>query len=296
MSKTYKYSETFYSFQGEGKYTGIPTAWIRFFLCNLQCNGFGQDEPTNPDSWELPYELIDVKDITRVEDLPVFEKGCDSSYTWAKKYRHLMHDKSADDIADELLDLCPERSFTHPKTKQPVHMAFTGGEPMLKQSQLAMVDIMQKLYNRGEIPAYVTVETNGTKPLTEELENFVEDYIYDLGYEWFWSVSPKLWSTAGEKPSKAIQPEVVGSYAKLSKHGQLKFVVNGSDESWKEVEDNVEAFRAAGCNFPVYIMGVGGTLEGLKVSEADIAAEAIKRGYNYSSRVHVHVFGNLIGT
>ena len=40
--KKYYYSEIFYSIQGEGHYTGVPTAWIRFFLCNLQCNGFGQ--------------------------------------------------------------------------------------------------------------------------------------------------------------------------------------------------------------------------------------------------------------
>jgi hypothetical protein len=41
-------------------------------------------------------------------------------------------------------------------------------------------------------------------------------------------------------------------------------------------------------------MGVGGTLEGLKVTESSIADEAINRGYNYTSRVHVHVYGNQI--
>ena len=48
--KKYYYSEIFHSIQGEGHYTGVPTAWIRFFLCNLQCSGFGQIDPTNPDS------------------------------------------------------------------------------------------------------------------------------------------------------------------------------------------------------------------------------------------------------
>ena len=58
--KKYYYSEIFYSIQGEGHYTGVPTAWIRFFLCNLQCNGFGQIDPTNPDTYELPFEDFDV--------------------------------------------------------------------------------------------------------------------------------------------------------------------------------------------------------------------------------------------
>ena len=117
--------------------------------------------------------------------------------------------------------------------------------------------------------------------------------------EWYWSISPKLWNTAGEKRSKAIKPEVVGQYAQLTmhsmQHGQLKFVVNGSNASWKEVEENVDSFRQAGCDFPVWIMGVGGTLEGLKITEAMIADEAIQRGYNYTSRVHVHIYGNAIG-
>jgi len=99
---SYKYSETFFSAQGEGQYIGVPSLWIRFFLCNLQCNGFGQQDPTNPDTYDLPYERIDLTDITRVEDLPVFDKGCDSSYTWAKKFRHLMKDKETTEIVDEL--------------------------------------------------------------------------------------------------------------------------------------------------------------------------------------------------
>ena len=52
IEKKFYYSEIFHSIQGEGHYTGVPTAWIRFFLCNLQCNGFGQIDPTNPDTYE----------------------------------------------------------------------------------------------------------------------------------------------------------------------------------------------------------------------------------------------------
>ncbi len=39
--KEYLYSEIFDSIQGEGTYTGVHSLWLRFFLCNLQCNGFG---------------------------------------------------------------------------------------------------------------------------------------------------------------------------------------------------------------------------------------------------------------
>ena len=68
IEKKFYYSEIFHSIQGEGHYTGVPTAWIRFFLCNLQCNGFGQIDPTNPDTYELPFENFDVSSVDKVED------------------------------------------------------------------------------------------------------------------------------------------------------------------------------------------------------------------------------------
>ena len=290
---SYKYSETFFSAQGEGQYIGIPSLWIRFFLCNLQCNGFGQEDPTNPDTYDLPYEKIDLTDITRVEDLPVFDKGCDSSYTWAKKFRHLMKDKEVDEIVDELEALLPLGSFKHPKTGQYNHMVFTGGEPMM--NQIAMRDILLEFSKRDNNSPYVTVETNGTKPLKDEGKEIIQFTNEALKGEWFWSISPKLWATAGEQAKRAIKPEVVGEYAQCSPYGQLKYVVNGSEEAWIEVEENTKLFREAGCNFPVWIMGVGDTFEGLVQTEASITDEAIQRGYNYTSRVHVHIYGNAIG-
>ena len=291
---TLKYSETFFSAQGEGQYVGIPSLWMRFFLCNLQCNGFGQKDPTNPETYELPYETIDITNIDSVFDLPVFDKGCDSSYTWSKKYSHLMTDKTVDEACDELTAHLPHGKFIHPATGQETHMVFTGGAPMIKGTQPGMMNILDEFGKRNNMPNYVTVETNGTRPIEDDFANFIQNWSAG-GREWYWSLSPKLWATAGEKSKKAIKPEVIGRYAEVSNKGQLKFVVNGTDESWREVEENIKLFREAGCNFPVWIMGVGGTYEGLVQTEATIADEAIQRGYYYTSRVHVHIYGNAIG-
>lgn len=301
-----KYSETFYSPQGEGKYVGVPSLWIRFFLCNLQCDGFGQTDPTDPSSYDLPYEKIDVTEITDVMDLPVFEKGCDSSYTWSKKYKHLITDRSVEETVNQLTEHLPTGTFVHTDSGQNIDMCFTGGEPMIKQTQQGIVEIMREFSARNNMPHRITVETNGTKPITQELVDLIDDMhlSWEFGglcrddgvpVEWYWSVSPKLWATAGEKASKAIKPDVVAEYAKVSNNGQLKFVVNGSQESWDEVEQNVRAFREAGVDWPVWIMGVGGTVEGLKMTEAMICDEAIHRGYFYTSRVHAHIYGNAIG-
>ena len=291
-----KYSETFYSAQGEGQYVGIPSLWMRFFLSNLQCNGFGQKDPTDPSTYDLPYEKLDITDITNVFDLPVFEKGCDSSYTWSKKYRHLITDKTVEEACDELTALLPHGKFVHPVTQQNAHMVFTGGEPMLKPTQPGMTEVIEEFKRRDNQPMNVTVETNGTKPITDDFAEWIQrEYTNWTGREWYWSLSPKLWSTAGEQHKRAIKPDVIGRYAEVSPAGQLKYVVNGTDESWREVEENTKLFRDAGCNYPVWIMGVGGTFEGLIQTEASIADEAIRRGYYYTSRVHVHIYGNAIG-
>ncbi len=311
--KKHKYSEIFYSFQGEGAYTGRPTAWIRFFMCNLQCDGFGQKDPTNPDTYVLPYQTVDISSIKRVEDLPVFEFGCDSSYTWSKKYGHLASDHTAPEIVERISRAFahptnPDGLFLHPVSGQENHMAFTGGEPMLKKSQAAIVDIMRTFYNARNTPRNITVETNGTQKLTDELIDVIEWHGASSEFggmvddargdsEWFWSCSPKLFSTSGEKSKKALKPEVVGQYADVSNHGQLKYVITGTDQSWDEVEAATENFRKEGVDWPVYIMPVGATLE--EQSEewiATVAVEAMKRGYYFSGRLHCYVFGNKIGT
>jgi len=322
----FKYSEIFKSIQGEGHYTGVPTMWIRWFLCNLQCSGFGQKDPADESTWELPYKEFDATQVKRIEDLPVWDKGCDSSYSWAKKFKHLCPSGTAAEIADELEDHLatehnPYKKFTVVKayemtdpddptsegyqkhSVQDTHLCMTGGEPMMKQSQVATMAVLKELESRNNLPRYVTIETNGTQELTPEMRTMITNFgrggphsIFRSG-EWFWSVSPKLLHTSGEPAERAIKPEIVRSYADVSPYGQLKFVVSGTKESWDELEQRVHDFRMAGVMWPVWIMPVGATVEEQSTDTVgEIANEAIERGYNVSARVHCYLWGNKIGT
>ena len=297
MSKEYFYSEIFHSVQGEGHYTGVPTAWLRFFLCNLQCNGFGQKDPTDESTYKLPYQDINVDDYETMEDLPVFEFGCDSSYSWSKKFKGLQRKGTVEVIADRIRqDMVsahnPKGLFNFGDTKQ--HMCFTGGEPLMAHAQQATIGIQDIFEAEGDAPTSTTYETNGTQRLGKPFIEWYEGYI-DRGNELFFSCSPKLWSVAGEKTEKAIQPEIVAEYRKLSPNGQLKFVINGTKESWWELDDTIRKFRDVGVDWPIWIMPVGATIEGQEICAADVATQAFKRGYNVSARVHTYIWGNAIG-
>lgn len=302
--KTYRYSEIFYSFQGEAELAGKPTVWLRFFGCNLECNGFGQKDPTNTENYILPYKDFDARSVQKLEDLPVWNYGCDSSYSWSAKYKHLVHNATAVEICDRLTELMkhpsnPLGEFIHNTTNQDTQLAFTGGEPMLYQQ--AMIDIVREFMRRGNCPRTITVETNTTKAVTPELKDFIEnEYCNGLGYRWHWAMSPKLWTVSGEQD--AVKPEVIHEYVNVAgASGILKFVMNGEDNAWNEVQEHqhkiYEHFKLHGQYPPeMWIMPVGATKDDQeKPTVAGIAMEAMRRGYNVATRNHCYVFGNVIG-
>ena len=45
-----RYSEAFYSVQGEGRFVGVPSVFLRTFGCNFRCMNFGIDR--HPDRAE----------------------------------------------------------------------------------------------------------------------------------------------------------------------------------------------------------------------------------------------------
>lgn len=284
----------FYSFQGEALYAGKPSAWIRFFGCNLECNGFGQMDPTNPETYFLPYQSFDISTVKRIEDLPVWHYGCDSSYSWSNKYKHLVHDYTEKEIADKLIDFMkhstnPEGAWVHPHTGVDAQLCFTGGEPMMWQK--AMEAIIKELVERKQAPKLVTIETNATKPI----QQITLDMINYSGIDFHFAMSPKLFTVSGEKD--AVKPEVIASYVEAGYSHVVKFVVNGTHECWQELDEAVENIKAATKHkVDFWVMPVGATKDQQENEVvASISVEAMKRGFNVATRNHCYVFGNVIG-
>lgn len=298
-----RYSEIFYSFQGEAELAGVPAVWLRFFGCNLNCNGFGQKDPTDPSTYVLPYKDYDLTNIKRVEDLPVWQYGCDSSYSWSAKYKHLAHDNTLEELVDKLIaqninQHNPQGLFVHPVTKQDTMMCFTGGEPMLNQK--AIMDILREMHNRGNMPRIVTIETNATKKMSDEFRRFINVEFPKMGgNRWHWAMSPKLFTVSGEQ--NVVMPDVIADYAKYTvSTSVLKFVCNGTEKNWQELEENLKRIKLIfGITDvpPVWVMPVGARQEEqTSAFLGPLCIEAMRRGYNVATRNQVAVFGNVIGS
>lgn len=301
-SKMARVSEIFVSIQGEAQFTGYPTIWVRFFGCNLKCEGFGQNFPKKKETHLLPYQTINFKEYKRMEELPVFETGCDSYYSWYPKTKHLTMNMTEKEIADKIIELAKEMGmewkYTDDSHKgkfamletskgQPILLGFTGGEPMLQQDKI--LEIMKHLQNADVEVDNVCIETNGTIEPMRELTSY--DNIY-------FSVSPKLYCVSGEQ--HALKPDVIRKLVGFGYGlGYLKFVVNDDPECWNEIDNLLntpqltENVYQSVC--PIYIMPVGSTIEQQKQAGA-IAKEALKRGFLLSTRSHVYLWGNSIGT
>ena len=130
MSKL-KVAELFYSVQGEGRYMGVPSVFLRVFGCNFKCAGFGM--PRGELSNEA--ELIDPVNYTDYKSLPLVSTGCDSYASWDPRFRHLSPLISTDAIADGIMDMLPYEEW------KDEHLVITGGEPLLGR-QRAYPDLL----------------------------------------------------------------------------------------------------------------------------------------------------------
>jgi organic radical activating enzyme len=283
-----RYSEYFYSVQGEGKWVGTPTVFFRTFGCNLTCAGFGQPRDNHIPEEEMPHMLVYLTNIKSVEDLPVVEIGCDSSASWSKKYKHLSPFAETNEIASNLGDLLTGNlSF-----EDNVHLCMTGGEPLLGW-QKAYVELFQQpeLVNLE----HLTFETNGSKMVQQVLIDYFNN-TNAMFTEVTWMVSPKL-SLTGEDQNVTIDPECLLSMNKvLNSNINLKFVVR-DEIDLAEVEAALAAYEEAGVEIEdVFLMPEGATLEGQELTEKNVAELCMREGYKFSPRLHINLFGNSWGT
>jgi organic radical activating enzyme len=284
MSKI-KIAELFYSIQGEGRYMGVPSVFLRTFGCNFKCAGFGMPRG------EISHEATDIaathkmiESFQKYEDLPLVSTGCDSYASWHPDFKELSPMLTSEAIADRIMEILPQ---DHWKEE---HLVITGGEPLLGW-QRAYPDLINntKMRDLKEI----TFETNGTQKLTPEFKGFLAKWNSVVGRELTFSVSAKL-PCSGEVWEEAILPEVVCEYEEVGT-AYLKFVI-ATEQDFKDAECAIAAYRKAGFKGHVYLMPVGGVESVYAMNNKNVALLAMKNGLRYSDRLQVPLFKNEWGT
>ena len=289
MSKI-KIAELFYSIQGEGRYMGVPSVFLRTFGCNFKCAGFGMPRG------ELSTEVEDVmtwtlnNPITKYEELPLVSTGCDSYASWDPRFKDLSPMLTSDAIAERIQKILPTGRWLEE------HLVITGGEPLLGW-QRAYPDLLD--HAMMHFLKEITFETNGTQELTSDFKEYLTNWKNSNSHldgalrEITFSVSAKL-PASGEKWEDAIRPEIVCEYEQVGT-AYLKFVV-ATEQDIADAERAEAEYRAAGFKGHVYLMPVGGVESVYNLNAKTVALEAMKRGWRYSDRLQLPLFSNAWGT
>ena len=283
MSKI-KIAELFYSIQGEGRYMGVPSVFLRTFGCNFKCAGFGMPRG------ELSKEADDIAVMNAMHpfkeynELPLVSTGCDSYASWHPDFKDLSPMLTSEAIADRIMEIIPFHEW------KDEHLVITGGEPLLGW-QRAYPDLL----NNPKMKALkeITFETNGTQKLTPEFKGYLTKWNSEVGKELTFSVSAKL-PCSGETWEDAIKPEVVCEYEEVGT-AYLKFVIATEQDYDDAVTATVE-FRKAGFKGHVYLMPVGGVESVYALNNKAVAIMAMNAGLRYSDRLQVPLFKNEWGT
>jgi len=281
-----KIAELFYSIQGEGRYMGVPSVFLRVFGCNFKCAGFGMPRG------ELSKEAEELAEVSHMfdkyEELPLVSTGCDSYASWHPDFKNLSPMLTTDAIVERIIEILPHGEW------RDEHLVITGGEPLLGW-QRAYPDLLShpKMQGLKEI----TFETNGTQEISKEFGLYLHTWAHhhdkDFCREITFSVSAKL-PCSGEKWEEAILPKVVCDYEEYGT-AYLKFVI-ATEQDFTDAEHAIAVYRKQGFTGHVYLMPVGGVETVYAMNNRNVALLAMKHGLRYSDRLQVPLFKNEWGT
>ena len=221
-------SSDFYSVQGEGISTGIPSYFVRLGLCNLTCGM----------SRVFANKLTKEQSLEDGEifkgDLELEGKAtwtCDSTSQWLwrgenKEFQYLINQWKEQGIYEDILN-------------GTIHIIWTGGEPTIKGHQEAIVNFLTHWYSqetqdddkRHLVTPFHEIETNGTVYIDEPLFKCLDQI----------NCSPKL-SNSGMTAKQRINPDAIKRIMEHSNY-QFKFVISTEDDIKEIFRDFIEPFN-----------------------------------------------------
>jgi len=178
--------EHFFSVQGEGRYMGSPSIFLRFGGCNLRCPGFGE-------SWYKGKRILGC-DTVRATNQKLF-KDCWEEVT---NYKYLIN------IIESYL-----KNISYKPD-----IVLTGGEPMIYAQNQIFYELIEWLVKQD---FRITIETNSTiAPSFKEFQAYKNVTF---------AMAVKL-SNSGEPKERRIVPDAINRLAKESKNSFFKFTLD----------------------------------------------------------------------
>lgn len=224
-----------YKLQIDGYYSGNPSIFVELFGCNLQCpklnSGAQYDKPK---FYESQSQV----------DTGLIHSGCDHAHAFDSEFYYLAERNTLEDLCEKILAVLPNRSWVLPSGK-PVHLVFTGGEPLLQQQVLVEVlkklDFLSNIEKRKPL-SYVTIETNCTLALADDTIDYFKawekntKYIEDFKREILFANSPKL-SNSGESIDYLVSADAISTQLQNMFKATFKFVCPPEKKYFQEIED-----------------------------------------------------------
>jgi len=217
-------SSDFYTVQGEGISSGIPSYFVRLGICNLTCGM----------SRAFTNQLLKDQNL---EDGEIFEGDlhkegkatwtCDSTSQWLWR--------GEDKEFDYLINRWKEEGVYEDIKSGLVHVIWTGGEPTIKGHQEAISNFtnywMSRYLDVNNVTPYYEIETNGTVVIDVKLFNMLDQI----------NCSPKL-SNSGMEFKQRVVPDAIKRIM-LHKNYQFKFVISTEDDVQELFRDFVVPFN-----------------------------------------------------
>lgn len=217
-------SSDFYSVQGEGISSGIPSYFIRLGLCNLHCGMSRQHINQITKDAKLADGEIFKGDL-ELEGKATWT--CDSTSQWAwrgeeKDFQYLINHWKEQNIYEDI-------------KQGNIHLIWTGGEPTLKFHQEAIINFNTYFFNNDETGGWMNqfheIETNGTNYIHNSLFQILDQI----------NCSPKL-SNSGMTVKQRINPDAIKRIMEHSNY-QFKFVISTEDDVKEIFRDFIEPFH-----------------------------------------------------